>query len=349
LSSSALFDRELHSHVPLTHIERAAAVTLRKLGETQERAADRLGCCRQTVAHWEHTFASRRDVDDDQREGRPRATTEEEDTNIVFVSELKHFLTPRRMKRKLELDVCPHTIDNILKEAGLKGCVAQHKKQFTEEHKRKRLAFAEGYKDWTDGQWNRVLWSDEKCFYGAGFCGRVWVRRPKGEALNPEYCVDKKPHPVKVNMWACVSGQGLGYSYIFNENLDAKLLKTIISTHLLPSAELVFDEKPRKLWFFQQDNDPKHKSREISSWFHNHGITLLDFPPYSPDLNPMENLWNDVARRVEEERPETMELLQECLAKEWAKTSTHLIAKTIHSMPKRCKLVIEAQGDHIPY
>ena len=39
-------------------------------------------------------------------------------------------------------------------------------------------------------------------------------------------------------------------------------------------------------WWLLQDNDPKHKSKEVQTWLHNHGVSVLDFPPYSPDLNP---------------------------------------------------------------
>jgi hypothetical protein len=288
-------------------------------------------------------------VYDAQRSGKPRQTTEVEDAALVMASTIDHFTTPRQFKRNLELEISPHTIDRRLIEAGLPGRVAQHKKKFSEEEKRRRLSFAEGYKNWTEEQWDRVVFSDEKKFCGQGFSGRLWVRRPPGEALNPEYCVDKKPHPVKVNMWGCFSGRGLGYSYLFNEALDAKLLKRILTTHLLPSAQLYFQQQPPEQWWFLQDNDPKHSSREVKAWLHNNGISCLDFPPYSPDLNPMENLWNDIARRVESRQAETMEQLQDVIAEEWAATSTDLLVKLAHSMPTRCRLVIEAKGGHINY
>ena len=88
---------------------------------------------------------------------------------------------------------------------------------------------------------------------------------------------------------------------------------------------------------------------ESYKWLHNNGISCLDFPPYSPDLNPMENLWNDIARRVEVKEPETVEQLQDIVAVEWAATSTDLLTKLAHSMPKRCQAVIAARGDHIHF
>jgi transposase len=344
-----LFDRIPSSLAHLTVVERAAAVTLRRLGQTQAEAAEHLGCTRQTVAHWECRYENTGQVCDTERNGKPRKTTELEDSIIVMASTIQHFDTPRQLKRKLELNVSPRTVDRRLIEADLPGRVAQHEKEFSDVDKRRRLSFAEGYQNWTNEQWDRVVFSDEKKFYGNGFCGRVWVRRPPGEAPNSEYCVDKQPHPVKVNMWGCFCGRGLGYSYVFCRPLDATLFTHILDTHLLSSAELHFNKDPPEQWWYLQDNDPKHKSRKAQNWLHNHGITCLDFPPYSPDLNPIENLWNDIARRVELRQAETMEQLQDVVAEEWAATSTDLLAKLAHSMPTRCRLVVEAKGGHINY
>lgn len=118
---------------------------------------------------------------------------------------------------------------------------------------------------------------------------------------------------------------------------------------LVSSAHLYYQTDPPEQWWYLQDNDPKHTSRDIKAWLHNNGISCLDFPPYSPDLNPMENLWNDIARRVEMREGETVEQIQDIVAAEWAATSTDLLTRLTHSMPKRCKLVIEAKGGHTNY
>ena len=68
------------------------------------------------------------------------------------------------------------TIDRRMYEAGLLGRVARHKAQrdshYFADEIRKRLSFADGYGGWKE-QWNHVLLSDKKCFYGKGFCGRI--------------------------------------------------------------------------------------------------------------------------------------------------------------------------------
>jgi transposase len=199
--------------------------------------------------------------------------------------------------------------------------------------------------------WDKVLFFDEKTFWGSGFCGQVWVRREKGAALDPENCVHKKAHPVKVNVWAAFCARGQGYCHIYSEHLDKHLYKNILAANLLPSAQLHFSLAPPLLeqWYFLQDNAPQHTSRLAKDWLHNKGITCLDFPPYSPDLNPIENLWSAMARAVEVQPADTLEELEAVVAQEWENVDKELMRTLVHSMPRRCQAVIAADGWHTQY
>jgi hypothetical protein len=322
---------------------------MHKDGRDNEYIAQKIPCDMRSVHHWLDYYEQHHNVDDIRRSGRKRKTTSKVDQHIVEEAKETIFTTPRRIKRKLQLDVSIDTIDRRLKEVGLFGRVTRHKKKFSEEEKRKRLAFGEGYKNWTIEQWMHTLFADEKIVWGEGFSGQVWVRRPVGEADNPKYCVNKLPHPVKVNVWGCFCGRGLGYMYIFHQNMNGDLLKGVLGTHLAESAELHYDVEHAEPWWFLQDNDPKHKSTIVRTWLFNHGIQCIDFPPYSPDLNPIENLWNDLARRVEVRPAATMDELQDVVAEEWAATSVEYLTNLAQSMPKRCQAVIDAKGDHTKY
>ena len=125
--------RQLHSHLPLSPIERSAAVVLTRIGETQQKAAEQLGCTKKTVAHWQYHFEDKENVLDEERSGRPRETTENDNEAIVFLSVVDHYLTPREIIYELDLNVSARTIDRRLSESGLFGRVAKRKRTFTEE------------------------------------------------------------------------------------------------------------------------------------------------------------------------------------------------------------------------
>ena len=114
------------------------------------------------------------------------------------------------------------------------------------------------------------------------------------------------------------------------------------------AADLLFTEIPRQQWWFLQDNAPSHRANVTQTWLHNHGVSCIDFPPYSPDLNCIENVWQDLERRVEAQAPDKDEL-QDVIAEEWPNTQRDFLVKLVHSMPKRCEAVIAAKGDHIHF
>ena len=140
--------------------------------------------------------------------------------------------------------------------------------------------------------------------------------------------------------------RGLGEIEIFTDMLDAAKMRAILQAHLLPSAHRLF---PQGEWWFQQDNDPKHTSRVIKRWLFDNGVQCMDFPPYSPDLNPIENLWSDLKRRVEKRNARDVEELEVQLREEWAATDLIFLSHLSHSMVRRCKAVVANHGHKTPY
>ena len=78
----------------------------------------------------------------------------------------------------------------------------------------------------------------------------------------------------------------------------------------------------------QHDNDPKHTAKLIKEWFENSGISTLNWPSQSPDLKPIENLWNTLKVKVHKQNPQNIKQLEELCKEVWAKVTLDHMSKT---------------------
>ena len=137
-------------------------------------------------------------------EGRGRKRKlPEATTAIIDAATQQPMTTPNQIKHELQLDLSARTIRRRLDEAGLFGRVARKEYPFTADHLRQRLSFGNGYSNWTDNQWDTVLFSDE-CHIELGQHGQVWVQRPIGAAFERCYMSNKVPHPDRLSIWGCM-------------------------------------------------------------------------------------------------------------------------------------------------
>ncbi len=79
------------------------------------------------------------------------------------------------------------------------------------------------------------------------------------------------------------------------------------------------------------------------------GLDLLEWPSYSPDLNPIEGIWSYWKARVRRRMPSSIAGLERVYDQEWSSIPPNVITSTICSMPRRLSAVIEAKGGHIKY
>ncbi len=85
------------------------------------------------------------------------------------------------------------------------------------------------------------------------------------------------------------------WSTVFSEVHSQRSHQEILEHFMLPSADKLYGDAD---FIFQQDLAPAHTAKGTKSWFNDHGVTVLDWPANSPDLNPTENLWGIVKRTM---------------------------------------------------
>jgi transposase len=341
----ALFGRPDGCIDQLTEVERAAIVTLHKVDWLHKDIAQVIKCSENTVSQWVNRWCDDHSVVDGDRSGRPRCTTDGTDQDIGLLSVSKPTLTPKDIKRELQLPVSPHTISRRLDDIGLYGRVQETEHEMDEFDIQRRLAFANQYLHWTEGQWSRVFFSDETHFY-LGHHGRTYVRRPVGMSHDPKYMQSVKQLHGKVSLWGCICAEGLGHAELYAGSLDSTRHRDILRHSLISSFRQFYPDGP---WHFQQDNVRFHTTPDTVTYLHEKGITHIEWPPWSPDLNPIENLWNVLKARVYARFPQTMEEMEQFIREEHAAVDLQFISRICRSMPRRLQLLLDNDGHKISY
>src|SRR5438128_126561 len=124
--------------------------------------------------------------------------------------------------------------------------------------------------------------------------------------------------------------------------MNAKFYVRILEEQLPEVEEMMGDN-----WRLQQDNDPKHTSRLAKNFLRENVPAVMDWPSNSPDLNPIENLWNYVKRNVEKRKPQNLLDLEMFMVEEWEMIPDEVISNLVGSMRNRCKEIIEVKGERI--
>ncbi len=142
-------------------------------------------------------------------------------------------------------------------------------------------------------------------------------------------------------IWAAMSSAGVGPLCFLKSTVNAAIYQEILEHFKLPSADKLYGDAD---FIFQQDLAPAHTAKGTKSWFNDHGVTVLDWPANSPDLNPIENLWGIVKRKMRDTRPNNADDLKAAIKETWASIPPQQCHKLITSMPRRIEAVIKAKG-----
>lgn len=287
--------------------------------------------------------------------GHPKTATSR---NMIRKVKARIQRNPRQSAGELakSLKVSDSSIRRILKkELQLKPYKIQKVQHLTSTQKIVRLQRARALKALHErGELENIVFSDEKIFTVQQYVNkqndRVWLQGKSNDNLDDRIAV-RKQAPASVMVWAAVTSNGRS-PLVFIEK-GVKVNQQVYQQKVLNDALIPWTRKQfgTNSWTFQQDSAPSHKARMTQIFLENHVprfISSQQWPPYSPDLNPMDfSVWSILEAAVSTKRYESVDTLKAALRREWKRIpQTHLRA-ACDAFVGRLEAVIRAKGGHI--
>ncbi|GFV04013.1 transposable element Tcb2 transposase [Trichonephila clavipes] len=219
----------------------------------------------------------------------------------------------------------------------------------TRQHRTARLQWCREPHNWTEQDWACVLFSYESRFSLSSDCRRQLIWRESGTAYRPENIQEKDRYPTcSIMVWAGIMINGCTRLHVVaNGTMTGQ---RYIDEVLLPHVRLFRGTVGDKL-VFMDDNATCHRTLAVQDCLDSEGIQCLVWPARSPELNPIENVWDALGRQVagRNYRPTNKNTLIRALTEEWDKLPQQLLDNIVQSMVRRVECCITLHGGHIPY
>lgn len=338
--------------VILSEVQVARAVALLESGRSMRFVARDLNVAPSTIMRLNRRYQETGGYTRRQGQGRKRKTTREQDRFLRNCALRRRTSTARALQNDLVratgVQVSDQTVRNRLKEQNLKPRRPVRKPRLTLQHRRARRTFAQEHVDWQLRHWTPILFTDESRFCLTRCDGRLRVWRRPGERYSQAAIqeVDRFGNG-SVMVWGGISIDHRTELVVINGRLNARqYIDQVLDNHVLPMAAEIGDG-----FVLMQDNARPHTAEVTRTFLQNHRIQVMDWPAISPDLNPIEHVWDLLDRRVRARPnpPDTLQQLQEALNEEWRIIPQEDLRRLIRSMPRRCQAVIQAGGGHTRY
>lgn len=145
-------------------------------------------------------------------------------------------------------------------------------------------------------------------------------------------------------VWAGICHRGQTELVTIAGNLNAvrycdEIVVPVVVPFLLRHARL-----------FQQDNARPHTARHTQDVLRRNNVAVLPWPSKSPDLSPIEHMWDQLGHKIRKRNDvTTVRDLERALHEEWRRIPLQVVRNLINSMRRRCAAVLAVNGGHTRY
>ncbi len=328
----------------LTVVQKTTIDTLHKEGKTQKVIAKEAGCSQSSV--FKHI---NREAKGRKRCGRKKYTSNRDNRTLDRIVKQNPFKNVGEIHKEWTaagVSASSTTTHRHMQDMGFSCRIPCVKPLLNNRQRQKRLTWAKDKKDWTAADWSKVMFSDESKFCISFGNQGPRVLRKRGEAQNPRCLRSSVKFPQSVMVWGAMSSAGVGPLCFLRSKVNTAVYQEVLEHFMLPAADQLYGDAD---FIFQQDLAPAHSAKATSAWFKDHGIPVLNWPANSPDLNPIENLWGIVKRKMRYARPNNTEELKATIRATWALITPDQCHRLIDSMPRHIAAVIQAKGAPTKY
>nr|CAA47913.1 ORF [Drosophila melanogaster] len=333
----------------LTVEARAGIVARFKAGTPAAKIAEIYQISRRTVYYLIKKFDTVGTLKNKKRSGRKPVLDQRQCRQILGVVAKNPSASPVKIalesKNTIGKQVSSSTIRRRLKEADFKTYVVRKTIEITPTNKTKRLRFALEYVKKPLDFWFNILWTDESAFQYQGSYSKHFMHLKNNQkhlAAQPT----NRFGGGTVMFWGCLSYYGFGDLVPIEGTLNQNGYLLILNNHAFTSGNRLF---PTTEWILQQDNAPCHKGRIPTKFLNDLNLAVLPWPPQSPDLNIIENVWAFIKnqRTIDKNRKREGAIIE--IAEIWSKLTLEFAQTLVRSIPKRLQAVIDAKGGVTKY
>ncbi|UYV71854.1 hypothetical protein LAZ67_9000710 [Cordylochernes scorpioides] len=238
----------------------------------------------------------------------------------------------------LDHSISTRTISRRLVANGLHSCRPLRRLPLTPPNRRQRLEWCRARSTWMT-EWHRVVFSDESRFCLSSDSRRVRVWRRRGERSNPAAIVERPTVRQRgIMVWGAIAYDSRSPLLRIQGTMTAqRYVDDVLRPVTLPYLQGV----PKAL--YQQDNARPHTARISQQALQD--VQMLPWPPYSPDLSPIEHVWDIIGRRLHAlPQPRSEDELWQMVEREWRAIPQDAIRTLIDSLPRRVAACIAVRA-----